>query len=70
MIKPLQGARYGACLPAAAVALPAVADAGRPIRMVVIAAPAGAPDRMSRRLAPSISKYRGRQAVDDRLAAR
>jgi len=65
MIKPLHSARLVACALAAVVALPAAAYPDRPIRMVVISAPGGTTDIMSRMLAKMLGENLAQQVVID-----
>ena len=65
MIKPLHCARILACVLATSVALPAAAYPDRPIRMVVISAPGGTTDIMSRMLAQYMGEGLGQQVVID-----
>lgn len=65
MTKLLHCARILACVLAACIALPAAAYPDRPIRMVVISAPGGTTDIMSRMLAQAMSEGLGQQVVID-----
>ena len=66
MIQPLHCARILACALAASVALPvAAAYPDRPIRMVVISAPGGTTDIMSRLLAQAMGEGLGQQVIID-----
>lgn len=66
MIQPLHCARILACALTASVALPAAAAyPDRPIRMVVISAPGGTTDIMSRMLAQSMGESIGQQVIID-----
>jgi tripartite-type tricarboxylate transporter receptor subunit TctC len=66
MIKSLYCARMLACALATSVALPAAAAyPDRPIRMVVISAPGGTTDIMSRMLAQSMGDGLGQQVIID-----
>lgn len=65
MIKTLHRARIVACTLAVATALPAAAYPDRPIRMVVISAPGGTTDIMSRMLAQTMGESLGQQVVID-----
>ncbi len=65
MTTPLHGACLLACTIAAAGALPAYAYPDRPIRMVVISAPGGTTDIMSRMLAQTMGEGLGQQVVID-----
>lgn len=66
MIQPLHCARIVACALAASVALPvAAAYPDRPIRMVVISAPGGTTDIMSRLLAQAMGEGLGQQVIID-----
>lgn len=58
-------ARLAACAFAAAIALPASAYPDRPIRMVVISAPGGTTDIMSRMMAQAMGEGLGQQMVID-----
>ena len=66
MIQPLHCARIVACALAASVALPVTAAyPDRPIRMVVISAPGGTTDIMSRLLAQAMGEGLGQQVIID-----
>lgn len=65
MIKPLHCTRIIACALALAAALPAAAFPDKPIRMVVISAPGGTTDIMSRLLAQAMGEGLGQQVVID-----
>ncbi len=65
MFKPLHTACVIACALAAGIALPVAAYPDRPIRMVVISAPGGTTDIMSRMLAQSLGESFGQQVIID-----
>lgn len=65
MIKPSLSAGLMTCALAAGFALPAAAYPDRPIRMVVISAPGGTTDIMSRMLAQSMGEGLGQQVIID-----
>lgn len=65
MNKPLHCARILVCALAASVALPVAAYPDRPIRMVVISAPGGTTDIMSRMLAQAMGEGFGHQVIID-----
>ncbi len=65
MIKPLHCARILVCALAASIAMPVAAYPDRPIRMVVISAPGGTTDIMSRMLAQRMGESLGQQVIID-----
>ena len=65
MFKPLQCARIVACALVMAAGSAAAAFPDKPIRMVVISAPGGTTDIMSRLLAQAMGEGLGQQVVID-----